>query len=86
MSHIDDLKLITVEELAEICHSGIDWIEKAVQARSIPFTRPARRTLFTRAQVAEIIAMHEFRPSSVPTTAEVDAKRDEAAKRSRSSA
>lgn len=74
MAH-EDLTLLTIADLAALCRSGEDWIRKAVAARRIPFTRPARETLFTRDQAIEIIKLHGVEPAHVPTRDEVTAKR-----------
>lgn len=70
-----EIELLDVAELAALCRSGEDWIRRGVQRRTLPHTRIARRILFTRDQVAEILARHAVATQGVPTRDEVAARR-----------
>ncbi|MCY1141347.1 hypothetical protein OWR29_25395 [Actinoplanes sp. Pm04-4] len=55
---MDDLELITKDELAALIRKPRSWVDKKVTAREIPFTRLGVRDIrFSRADIAAIHAM-----------------------------
>ncbi len=52
----EDLRLIGVGELAELCDSGEDWIRQGCAARTIEWTKAGREIKFTRDQARAAIA------------------------------
>lgn len=71
MSLVDDLKLLTVKDLAEICGTGTDWINKALTARRFDFTMVGRQYRFTREQAEAIIASKRVAAQAAPGRDEV---------------
>lgn len=59
---MEDLELITQDELAALLRVPKGWVVKAVTAREIPFTRVGRHVRFSRENVR---AIHEqgFEPA-----------------------
>ena len=51
---MEDLELITKDELAALIRVPKSWVDEAVTARRIPFTRLGRHIRFSRDNVAEI--------------------------------
>lgn len=72
---VEELRLLTVPELAEICGTGTDWIEQALAARRYEFTMVGRQYRFTRAQAEAIIASKRVPAETAPTRDEVAARR-----------
>jgi excisionase family DNA binding protein len=72
---VEELRLLTLQDLADICGTGTDWIEQALAARSYEFTMVGRQYRFTRAQAEAIIASKAVRPEAAPTRDEVAEKR-----------
>ncbi|BAL85496.1 hypothetical protein AMIS_2760 [Actinoplanes missouriensis 431] len=53
-----DLELITKAELAELIRKPKSWVDEAVTARKIPFTRLGSRDIrFSREDITEIHRM-----------------------------
>lgn len=52
----EDLRLITVAQLAELCGTGEDWIRKGASGRQFDWTRAGNEIKFTRAQAEAAIA------------------------------
>jgi hypothetical protein len=77
-SLVEELKLLTIADLAEICGTGEDWIRRACSARTIEWTKAGREIRFTRAQAEAAIASRAERPARVPRADEVAAKREQA--------
>lgn len=77
----EQLRLLTVEELAEVCGTGEDWIRKGCQARRYEFTMVGRSYRFTRAQAEAIIASKAVPAQGAPTRDEVAAQRTRARRR-----
>jgi excisionase family DNA binding protein len=72
---VDELRLLSVEDLAEVCGTGTDWIEEALAARRYEFTMVGRRYRFTKAQAEAIIASKRVPAETAPTADEVAVKR-----------
>lgn len=76
---VEQLYLLTVDELAELCQTGKDWIQKGCKARRWEFSMVAHQYRFTIEQARAIIAAHRVEAATVPS-------RDELAERRRGAA
>lgn len=73
-----DLQLIGVEELAQLCGTGKDWIQKGCQARRWEFTLVGRQYRFTVEQTRAIIAAHRVAAAKIPGRDELAERRYDA--------
>lgn len=80
MSDFDDLRLLSVPDLAQLCGTGEDWIRKGAQAREFEWTRAGGQIKFTRTQAEAAIASKRVAAQSAPTNDEVAARRQAAAR------
>lgn len=78
MLHADPQALLTLDDMAELCQTGTDWIRKLVQARKVEHTRVAGQIRMTRDEFAAMIRDHAVPASEVPipTRDEVSARRN----------
>ncbi|HZN76052.1 MAG TPA: hypothetical protein VFC00_30850 [Micromonosporaceae bacterium] len=51
----EDLRLITVADLADLCGTGEDWIRRGAAARQFDWTKAGKEIKFTRAQAEAAI-------------------------------
>ena len=79
---VDELRLLTVEELAQICGTGQDWIRQGLKARRWAFTMVGRQYRFTRSQAEAIIDAHRVDAATVPSRDELADRRYGAGRRS----
>lgn len=56
MTDFDDLRLIGVKDLADLCGTGEDWIRKGASARRFDWTKAGGQIKFTRQQAEAAIA------------------------------
>lgn len=78
MLHPDPQALLTLDDMAELCQTGTDWIRKLVQARKVEHSRIAGQIRMTRDEFAALIRDHKVPASAVPipTRDEVSARRN----------
>ena len=75
MSDFEDLRLLSVPDLAELCGTGEDWIRKGAQAREFDWTRAGGQIKFTHEQAKAAIASKRVAAQGAPTHDEVAARR-----------
>lgn len=86
MSDFEDLRLISVETLANLCGTGEDWIRKGAAAREFDWTKAGREIKFTRAQAEAAIATRRVAAQGMPTHDEIAARRQSAGRTKRRAA
>lgn len=73
------MTLRTKQDMAALLRKSMSWVNH--QVHRWPCERIGRTVLFTDAHVADILAMYEDRPTSVPTRDEVARKREQRGRR-----
>jgi len=86
MPDFEDLRLISVSDLADLCGSGEDWIRKGAAAREFDWTKAGREIKFTRGQAEAAIASRRVAAQGLPTLDEVAARRQAGVRAKRRSA
>lgn len=80
MSDFEDLRLLSVPDLAQLCGTGEDWIRKGAQAREFEWTKAGGQIKFTREQAQAAIASKKVAAQGAPRHDEVAARRQSAAR------